>query len=209
VLGRSTKATLRLTELFSYRSDILDLSKVEAANIDLEAIALSQADSVHGGGSIASRVALDKGLALDDTIEPDVPVGVRGDPSARSGDEGVKLGSEELNTELLLELFDGDAATVDAILTAAMELIEADAQRIEVGLDTHDARLLIEAAHRLKGTAGSLHANTLLERAAQIETAMKQDSRRDVGSQVGELRCAIVALGLAIEAYRAAAKGFV
>ena len=63
MLGRSTKATLRLTELSSYRSDILDLSKVEAANIDLEAIALSQADSVHGGGSIASRVALDKGLA--------------------------------------------------------------------------------------------------------------------------------------------------
>ena len=172
--------------MFSHESDILDLSKVEAAKIDFDAVALSPAGLVHGPGPIVGSPARDNGLAPDVRIEPHVPVR-RGDP---------------LNTELLLELFDGDGATVAAILTAAIELIGADAKRIEVGLDTHDAQLVIEAAHRLKGTAGSLHANTLLECAAVIETAMKQgSSSNDVGAHVSELRRAIVALDHDIQAY--------
>jgi two-component system sensor histidine kinase/response regulator len=67
--------------LLAIINDILDLSKVEAGKLDLEAIALSPASLAHGAVALVQGAALEKGLALDITIAPDVPAWVTGDPT--------------------------------------------------------------------------------------------------------------------------------
>jgi PAS domain S-box-containing protein len=67
--------------LLAIINDILDLSKVEAGKIALEAIPLSPAALVHAALSTVRGEALAKGIALDITIAPDVPAWVKGDPT--------------------------------------------------------------------------------------------------------------------------------
>jgi CheY-like chemotaxis protein len=67
--------------LLAIINDILDLSKVEAGKIDLEAIALSPAGLVHGALALVGGVAREKGIALDIAVAPDVPSWVSGDPT--------------------------------------------------------------------------------------------------------------------------------
>jgi len=67
--------------LLAIINDILDLSKVEAGKIDLEAILLSPAGLVHGALALVRGEAVKKGVALDITITPDVPTWVNGDPT--------------------------------------------------------------------------------------------------------------------------------
>jgi CheY-like chemotaxis protein/HPt (histidine-containing phosphotransfer) domain-containing protein len=82
--------------------------------------------------------------------------------------------SSELEMEKLLDLFDGDRATVLEILHTAMESIGTDVQSIAAGVDAHDAAGVVEAAHHLRGTCGDLHATRLKEIAALIEGAPKE-----------------------------------
>jgi PAS domain S-box-containing protein len=62
-------------------NDILDLSKIEAGKIELEALPFSPAGVVHGALALVRGEALKKGVALNITIAPDVPVWVNGDPT--------------------------------------------------------------------------------------------------------------------------------
>jgi signal transduction histidine kinase/ActR/RegA family two-component response regulator len=67
--------------LLAIINDILDLSKVEAGKIDLEAIPLSPAGLVHRALALVRGDALKKGVALDITVAPGVPSWVNGDPT--------------------------------------------------------------------------------------------------------------------------------
>jgi PAS domain S-box-containing protein len=67
--------------LLAIINDILDLSKVEAGRIDLEAIPLSPAGLVQGALALVRGEALKKGLVLESTVAPDVPSWVNGDPT--------------------------------------------------------------------------------------------------------------------------------
>jgi signal transduction histidine kinase/ActR/RegA family two-component response regulator len=67
--------------LLAIINDILDLSKIEAGKINLEAIPLSPAGVVHGAVALLQSEALKKGIVLDITIAPDVPSWVTGDPT--------------------------------------------------------------------------------------------------------------------------------
>jgi PAS domain S-box-containing protein len=67
--------------LLAIINDILDLSKVEAGKVDLEAIPFSPAGMVHGALALVRGEALKKGVALDITIAPNVPGWVNGDPT--------------------------------------------------------------------------------------------------------------------------------
>jgi PAS domain S-box-containing protein len=67
--------------LLAIINDILDLSKVEAGKINLEAIPLSPAGLVRGALALVRADALAKGIALDVAVAPDVPNWVNGDPT--------------------------------------------------------------------------------------------------------------------------------
>jgi PAS domain S-box-containing protein len=67
--------------LLTIINDILDLSKVEAGKIDFESIPLSTAGLVDGAISIVRSEASAKGLALNATLDSDVPAWVEGDPT--------------------------------------------------------------------------------------------------------------------------------
>jgi signal transduction histidine kinase/CheY-like chemotaxis protein len=67
--------------LLTIINDILDLSKVEAGKIDLEAVALSPGAVVAGALALVQSAALKKGIPLETSMAPDVPNWVNGDPS--------------------------------------------------------------------------------------------------------------------------------
>src|SRR5450631_2840031 len=59
-----------------------------------------------------------------------------------------------LNTDALLDIFDGDRIAVAAVLRAAIISIKIDAQRVEAAVEARDPLVIRETAHRLKGTSG-------------------------------------------------------
>ncbi|MBD5653844.1 MAG: response regulator, partial [Candidatus Eremiobacteraeota bacterium] len=67
--------------LLTIINDVLDLSKVEAGKIALEAITLSPVGVVQAALSLVEPNALERGIALDMTVERDVPAFVKGDPT--------------------------------------------------------------------------------------------------------------------------------
>ncbi|MBW3557567.1 MAG: response regulator [Actinobacteria bacterium] len=61
-------------------NDILDFSKIEAGRIELEEIDFNLRTAVEEAMDLIAAPAHDKGLELAALIDPDVPMGVRGDP---------------------------------------------------------------------------------------------------------------------------------
>jgi len=66
--------------LLAIINDILDLSKIEAGEMDLERIAFDLRETVDGSVRIFLPAARQKGIALEVRIDPQVPRGVLGDP---------------------------------------------------------------------------------------------------------------------------------
>jgi signal transduction histidine kinase/DNA-binding response OmpR family regulator len=78
---RHAVATIRESGdgLLRILNDILDLSKLEAGQVELEPVDFSAATMLDGAISIIAAGAADKGLSLHATIAPDVPQTLRGD----------------------------------------------------------------------------------------------------------------------------------
>jgi PAS domain S-box-containing protein len=67
--------------LLTVINDILDFSKIEAGKLELESIAMDVRSGVEEVARLLAIQAQAKGLALDVTCDPDVPLAVRGDPN--------------------------------------------------------------------------------------------------------------------------------
>jgi HPt (histidine-containing phosphotransfer) domain-containing protein len=103
--------------------------------------------------------------------------------------------------EVLGELFEGDSAAIVSLLNAAIASIRVDAGRIATGAQDHDAETLIAAAHRLRGTSGNLGANGLIEIAALIERAPKENCWTVAPSLLAGLARCVDVLNVRVEAY--------
>ena len=67
--------------LLKLTNDILDLSKIEAGNLDMEILDFSLPDLLHELGEALNIGASDKGLQFRCTLAPDIPESLRGDPN--------------------------------------------------------------------------------------------------------------------------------
>src|SRR5439155_16990696 len=67
--------------LLSVINDILDISKLEAGKVELEAIDFDLVDTVESAVGLLGPTANDKGIALGVLIEPAARAGFRGDPT--------------------------------------------------------------------------------------------------------------------------------
>jgi PAS domain S-box-containing protein len=65
--------------LLTIVNDILDFSKIEAGKLELEIVDMNLAHLVRGTVELLKETAKSKGLELHASIDPDVPVGLRGD----------------------------------------------------------------------------------------------------------------------------------
>jgi PAS domain S-box-containing protein len=82
-----------------------------------------------------------------------------------------------LGISTLLDILDGDRARVDEVFDTALELIEADLIRIEQSLTLGDLPTVLEAAHRIKGTSGSIRSQHLMQISAEVQQAAHENSR--------------------------------
>jgi PAS domain S-box-containing protein len=105
-----------------------------------------------------------------------------------------------LGIATLLDIFDGDLAGVAEILQAALASIEIDLARIEESAASRDMKTVVEAAHRMKGTSGSIRSQRLLEISATIQHAAKHVPEsinaallRTLSDAVSELRADLAA----------------
>jgi HPt (histidine-containing phosphotransfer) domain-containing protein len=105
-----------------------------------------------------------------------------------------------LDTNALLDIFNGDRSAVAAVLRAAITSIKIDAQRVEAAVEARDELLIRETAHRLKGTSGTLRVERLLRIASLIEDAPREH-RIVEPSLLAELARAVAILSLQIDAY--------
>jgi PAS domain S-box-containing protein len=123
------------------------------------------------------------------------------DRSLGLSEERVITGAaSQLNMEALLEVFDGDSKAVAAILSAAIASIGTETRRIEAGVNARDAGMVVEAAHRLKGTAGAVRADRLMDIAYLIIRTAHQDSWIVSPALLADLTNASADLSVEIEA---------
>jgi HPt (histidine-containing phosphotransfer) domain-containing protein len=122
------------------------------------------------------------------------------------GDDGDEPGGrsrrrDSFGVATLLELFDGDRDAIASLLAAALASIERDLATIESGARAGDRPAIGEAAHRIKGTSGSIGAGTLVEISTRIEAVTRTP---------GEFPPAtILELRLAVDEVRAGIADFV
>ncbi|MBV8652978.1 MAG: PAS domain-containing protein, partial [Alphaproteobacteria bacterium] len=67
--------------LLAILNDVLDLSKIEAGKLELEALALNPPSLIDGAVSIVKPEATANGLSLRAELSPDLPILVMGDPT--------------------------------------------------------------------------------------------------------------------------------
>jgi CheY-like chemotaxis protein/HPt (histidine-containing phosphotransfer) domain-containing protein len=91
----------------------------------------------------------------------------------------------------LLEIFEGDGPAVAALLETAVETIRSDATRLTRAIERHDREETIDAAHRIKGTSGSIHAEPLRAIAGAIESEARNEPPRYAVRRLVELRAAL------------------
>lgn len=101
----------------------------------------------------------------------------------------------------LLELFNGSVEAVCALLQVAADSIEVDMRRIEAGFAASDAMAVADAAHRLKGTSGSVFAQRLVDIGSSIERDARTGSLPGVAALLPELQAAVDSLAAAIGSY--------
>lgn len=91
----------------------------------------------------------------------------------------------------LLEIFDGDRAGVDELVDVALASIHTDSNRVVKAATTGDSKTLVEAAHKVKGTSGSLRSLRLAEASAALQQAGKDPHKPDTTAMLVELRAAV------------------
>jgi len=101
----------------------------------------------------------------------------------------------------LLELFEGNVESVVHLLTKAQASIDTDLRRIERSAAANDFRGVSDAAHRLKGTTGSISADRLNKISASIERAARTNQMATLLSMLPELRAAVSVTAAAIVSY--------
>jgi HPt (histidine-containing phosphotransfer) domain-containing protein len=101
---------------------------------------------------------------------------------------------------VLLDLFDGDRAEVVSLLEAAIASIRRDAEWI-AGARPGDLGAIVEHAHHIKGTSGSIGARCLVKISSRIEKAATRAPARLVPVLLPQLRAAVERLDAEIHAY--------
>jgi HPt (histidine-containing phosphotransfer) domain-containing protein len=107
----------------------------------------------------------------------------------------------EFGLATLAELFDNDQREIAGLLIAAMAAIEQDCAAIFASVQQADRRTTIEAAHRIRGTSGSIGAQRLVEISAQIEAAALQPLGSIPPDMLADLRDAADRVCAEIAAY--------
>jgi HPt (histidine-containing phosphotransfer) domain-containing protein len=101
----------------------------------------------------------------------------------------------------LLDLFDGDTTEIAALLAAAIASIRSDAGAIAGAATIDDRRTILESAHRLKGTSGTIGDRRLYAVSAQIEDAAADVPNPIARLLLTELREAVSVLSAEIAAF--------
>ncbi len=107
-----------------------------------------------------------------------------------------------LGIATLLDIFEGNLTSVSDIFAAALISIEADLVRIEESVAIRDMAMVGVAAHRMKGTSGSIRSQRIMEISATLQDAAKRDPRRVDAALLLALGRAVAEFRMDVEAFR-------
>jgi diguanylate cyclase (GGDEF)-like protein/PAS domain S-box-containing protein len=118
----------------------------------------------------------------------------------------VRTGAADdcIDVEPLLDVFDGDRSAVEELLDTARTTIGSDILRLEAAFAQGDFAAIVDAAHRLKGTAGNLRARRLSAAASVIESAAKTQPAVAPPALLHELQTAVADVYAAVARYTSA-----
>ena len=89
----------------------------------------------------------------------------------------------------LLDMLDGDKQIVTSLLSKFVEELTSDLLASAQAIVDHDAELLRQIAHRIKGTSANLHALMLSAAARELEQACTEaDAPTDDDQAAGDVR---------------------
>jgi CheY-like chemotaxis protein len=115
-------------------NDILDFSKMEAGKLDLENIDFSLRPCIENAAEMLSFKALEKGIDLIVTLDPDLPHRVNGDPG-------------RLRQILLNLLNNALKFTQQGTVQITGRLVEGDDQAYTIGFDVSDTGVGLPEGH--------------------------------------------------------------
>jgi len=119
---------------------------------------------------------------------------------------GLKNGSRptvSFGLVTLLDLFENDRGAIAGLLEAALSSISRDTATIVGGVASGDRPTIIEAAHRIKGTSGSIGARRLIEISSKIEATVARSAAMADAAALDELHAALAELLTDVAAYTA------
>jgi HPt (histidine-containing phosphotransfer) domain-containing protein len=102
---------------------------------------------------------------------------------------------------MLLDLFEDDRDTIVDLLSAALASIERDTDAILRSAPADDRHTIVEAAHRIKGTSGSIGARALIEISSRIEAVAARSSALVGEDTLAELLASVAAVRADIADY--------
>jgi PAS domain S-box-containing protein len=124
-----------------------------------------------------------------------------GEPAA--GDAPRAFGdTPTLGIATMLDIFDGDAESVTRIFTAALASIEVDLARIVSAVRARNMDEAAEAAHRMKGTSGTIRSQHVMAISASIQHAAQSGPLAIDVPLLQALSDAVAELRRDLEAYR-------
>ena len=139
--------------------------------------------------------------ALEALIDRWLPAGERRRLNREIVPDAVRVPTVGL--ALLFDIFDGDGAAVEQFLEAAITAIRADLRQIDQAVAAHDCDRVLEAAHRLKGTSGSIRCARLVDLGSALQTAASSESWGIAPALLIKLREAVKTVGEDIDTYAA------
>jgi HPt (histidine-containing phosphotransfer) domain-containing protein len=109
------------------------------------------------------------------------------------GNQIMDLGAEQfdqstLDLEALKARCLGNLALVERVLAKLTGQLDADLNELERAIETQNADLAAQLAHRIKGTAGSVAAAQLYENASRAEQRARDEQLAELPNDLERMR---------------------
>jgi HPt (histidine-containing phosphotransfer) domain-containing protein len=112
-------------------------------------------------------------------------------------------GNDVLDLARLEEAFEDDTAGIAELLEMALDTGVKHTRALEQGVAAGDAEMVRRAAHAIKGSAGNVGANAVMQLADELEGRARVGNLDGAAQRVNAIAAAYARVAQEVRAYRA------